>query len=93
MKSRIWKFVIPAFALVLASAWTATAAHHEKDEDNGFVSIFDGKTLKGWHPVPADCMPDWSVEEGIIVGQGSVDLCLAFIRSLYIIAASPHSYR
>lgn len=49
MKSRIWKFVIPAFALVLASAWTATAAHHEKDEDNGFVSIFDGKTLKGLH--------------------------------------------
>jgi hypothetical protein len=40
---------------------------------NGFVSIFDGKTLSGWHAMPEDCMDDWSVSNGIIVGEGSED--------------------
>ena len=35
--------------------------------------MFDGETLDGWHAVPADSISDWSVEDGMIVGQGSVD--------------------
>lgn len=37
------------------------------------VSLFDGKTLNGWHPMPKECATDWSVEDGIIVGQGSAN--------------------
>ena len=36
----------------------------------GFVSIFDGKTLKGWEAVPAKTAPAWSVKDGMIVGNG-----------------------
>lgn len=39
----------------------------------GFVSIFDGKTLEGWHAAPADSASDWSVRDGAIVGHGSAD--------------------
>ena len=38
-----------------------------------FVSIFDGETLSGWHAIPADSENDWSVKNGIIVGEGSRD--------------------
>ena len=36
-----------------------------QNKDNGFVKIFDGKTLKGWD---ADTS-FWRVENGVIVGQ------------------------
>ncbi len=42
-------------------------------DDKGFVSIFDGKTLNGWHSVPKERASDWTVSDGVIVGQGSVD--------------------
>jgi len=37
--------------------------------DDGFKSIFDGKTLEGWDGNPAF----WSVEDGAIVGQTTAD--------------------
>ena len=40
---------------------------------NGFISIFDGKTLSGWHAVPNDSSNDWSVSNGVILGEGSRD--------------------
>ena len=40
---------------------------------DGFRTIFDGKTLEGWHAQPEESTPDWSVREGKIVGEGSVD--------------------
>jgi len=39
----------------------------------GFVSIFDGKTLDGWHAVPKVSAVDWSVRDGVIVGRGSAN--------------------
>ena len=69
----MWRFVIAVLALVPATAWTATAEQHEQQEDAEFVSMFDGKTLDGWHAVPAESISDWSVEDGIIVGKGSMD--------------------
>jgi len=43
----------------------------DKDNDNdGFVSVFDGKTLKGWEAMPADTGPAWTVKNGMIVGNG-----------------------
>ena len=37
---------------------------------DGFISIFDGKTLKGWEAMPAKTAPDWTVKDGLIVGKG-----------------------
>ena len=45
----------------------------EESGDEGFVSIFDGRTLDGWHAVPKACASDWSVRDGVIVGHGSAD--------------------
>ena len=49
-------------------------ARRERPSDgDGFVSLFDGATLDGWHAVPKESAPDWTVREGVIVGEGSVD--------------------
>ena len=39
--------------------------------DEGFVSVFDGRTLDGWRSVPADNIRDWSVRDGVLVAKGS----------------------
>ena len=41
--------------------------------DEGFENIFDGKSLDGWHALPADSLNDWSVRDGVLVGLGSKD--------------------
>ena len=41
--------------------------------DQGFTSIFDGKTLSGWHALPAATERDWVVRDGVIIGTGSQD--------------------
>lgn len=40
---------------------------------DGFVSIFDGRTLDGWHAVPRQSASDWTVRDGETVGHGSAD--------------------
>ncbi len=63
---------ISAFALFVAMATTLTmsphafADHHEE----GFESIFDGKTLEGWDGDPAL----WSVKDGAITGKTTPEL-------------------
>ena len=37
---------------------------------DGFVSMFDGKTLKGWEATPVKIAPAWTVQDGMIVGNG-----------------------
>jgi len=44
----------------------------EPSGGDGFVSIFDGKTLDGWHVVPKESAPSWTVVDGAIVGQGKI---------------------
>ena len=64
------RFVVFLSALGLCSS----AMCEEKQPDtDGLVEIFDGKTLDGWHAVPKDSAADWTVDDGMIVGQGSVD--------------------
>ena len=53
--------------LALGMLGWATAQGAGKD---GFASIFDGKTLKGWEAMPARTAPAWTVQDGIIVGNG-----------------------
>jgi hypothetical protein len=40
-------------------------------DDEGFTAIFDGKSLAGWHSLPAGSDDDWEVRDGVIVGTGS----------------------
>jgi len=61
---------LAAAALVAASA---IGGARPEDEEEGFVPLFDGKTLAGWHAVPPESAADWSVQGGGIVGQGSAD--------------------
>ena len=63
MISRLANLVtcLSLLGLLLGSAATTAGA----DDEQGFVPIFDGKTLDGW-----DGNPDfWRVEEGAITGQ------------------------
>ena len=39
-------------------------------DNDGFVSIFDGQTLKGWEATPAKTASAWTVNKGMIVGNG-----------------------
>jgi hypothetical protein len=69
--------------LCVASGWTVTAADYkvEKFSDEGFVAIFDGKSLDGWH-VSAESGHSraskntsggrWVVEDGAIVGSQDI---------------------
>lgn len=40
---------------------------------SGFASIFNGTDLAGWHTVPKTSAGDWSVRDGVIVGEGHED--------------------
>ena len=40
------------------------------DDGRKFVSMFDGSTLKGWSVYPEKASAAWSVQDGIIVGEG-----------------------
>jgi hypothetical protein len=67
--------------LLCAALLAAGGEKDEKPDDKGFVSIFDGKTLKGWH-VSAETGHSaasknksggrWVVEDGAIVGSQDV---------------------
>ena len=47
-----------------------TWAEDEKQGKDGFVTIFDGKTLNGWEATPAKSAPAWEAKNGAIVGTG-----------------------
>jgi hypothetical protein len=58
--------------ILLAVAVAAFAQKPEKLSDKGFVSIFDGKTLKGWHvssQTGHGTGGRWVVEDGAITGS------------------------
>ena len=45
----------------------------DRTQEPGFVSLFDGKTLTGWHAIPTQTTSDWSVRDGTITGHGSAN--------------------
>ena len=62
-------------ALAALSILTAACgAQESKRASDGFVPLFDGKTLAGWHAVPKDSASDWTVRDGVIVGRGGKGL-------------------
>jgi hypothetical protein len=54
---------------LLAEKPAAKKAAAKKDKDAGFVSLFDGKTLKGWEGKEQF----WSVKDGTITGETTAD--------------------
>ena len=63
---RVWSLIL-SLAAILPLAWVHPAS--AADDDAGFESLFDGKTLDGW-----DGNPDfWSVKDGVITGQTTAD--------------------
>src|SRR5262252_9138172 len=60
------KRILPsAFALLAATALHLSGA----DTDDGFVSIFDGKTFEGWKPA-VEHSSTWKIEDGAFVTRG-----------------------
>ncbi len=60
-------FRLAGFAILLIPA-AASAA--EPTAESGFTSMFDGKSLQGWSVMPAKAAKAWTVEDGMIVGDG-----------------------
>ena len=76
MKSR-WKSVCVAFTLVgcafvgntnSSCSNTAMAQDRVAGTASDAISIFDGKTLKGWSGLPSN----WSVQDGAITGENKI---------------------
>lgn len=63
------------FAAAAATIAALPSAFAQKDdgEETGFISLFDGKTLKGWHKNPQRIGHGtggiWKAEEGAITGE------------------------
>ncbi len=53
--------IATVFVLSLLPGWYAAAA----DDADGFVPLFDGKTLAGWDTMPGG---KWEVKDGVIIG-------------------------
>ena len=53
------------FLAILLMSGSCTSQEKNKSNNNGFVKIFDGKTLKGWEGDPTY----WRVENGNLVGE------------------------
>lgn len=71
--------MILSLGCLVAVAIPATAPSQDietaRNAGDGFVHIFDGQTLDGWHVTPDTCRDDWFVENGILVGQGNHGRC------------------
>lgn len=62
---KICTAVIGCFGLIFLTAFTSKTNNKANTNENDFVSIFDGKTLKGWE---GDTVY-WKAENGCIVGE------------------------
>jgi hypothetical protein len=65
---------LPALSVLLAAAFFVTAEdkkEDKKDNDKGWVQLFNGKNLEGWMIHPED-KARWSVKDNCIVGEGGV---------------------
>ncbi len=58
-----------AFVAIAGSLLSLSSATADKKSGDGFVSIFDGKSLKNWDGNPKF----WSVKDGTITGQTTKD--------------------
>jgi hypothetical protein len=71
-------------ALTLCLGTSAFAAGKDSTTDSAWVSLFDGKSLKGWHHVGDG---KWVIEDGAIVGKTQT------AAKLYGLLVSDRKYR
>jgi hypothetical protein len=68
--SRTWFLAASFFAALVVASPSVQSA---EPDDDGFVALFDGKTLEGWHKNPERIGHGtggvWTVEDGAIVGE------------------------
>src|SRR5262249_7160784 len=57
-----------SFGALLACVALALPADDKKDDDKGWVQLFNGKDLTGWKTHPDD-KAKWEVKDGILVGS------------------------
>jgi hypothetical protein len=60
---------IPCIIATLTALMTLPVTSSKPGQD--FIKIFDGKTLDGWEAMPAKTAFAWTVENGMIVGNGA----------------------
>ena len=63
------KFTLTLLLLLIS----IPAFSQEKQKDQGWEMIFDGKTLNGWRALPKHGINDFSVKDGVLVAEGSKD--------------------
>lgn len=51
----------------------------QQPDDEGWEEIFDGKSLDGWRSVPSGHLQEWSVRDGVLLGEGRED------RQVYLV--------
>ena len=61
------ELVKPIIAFALACLLVGSAAVPQDD----FTTIFDGKSLAGWHVVPPERAGDWFVRDGLLIGKSN----------------------
>ena len=70
MKSRFHYTSLAMLTAIIFTATHATAAGAEENStQNGFVSLFDGKSLEGWK-LAEENQESWKVEDGALVCEG-----------------------
>jgi hypothetical protein len=47
------------------------AVTDDETQEPGFRSLFDGQTLDGWQAAPVSTADAWTVQDGVLVGDGS----------------------
>lgn len=52
--------------------------------EEGFVSMFDGKSLDGWTAMPSSAQSAWSVKDGSIVGVGPKERCYLTYKEMEV---------
>ncbi len=74
MQFHPWRRVLFVVWLIAVCCPAAIRGQQEsKRASDGFVPIFDGKTLAGWHAVPKAGASDWTVRDGVIAGHGTTN--------------------
>ena len=69
----MWRWPWPLAWLLPWAMPPAAAMKDDREGDDGFVSIFDGQSLKDW-----DGNPDlWRVEDGTITGETTAEKPIA----------------
>ena len=71
MQFHSWRTILFAVWLSVVCCPAVLRGQQEsKRAGDGFVSLFDGKTLTGWNVEPKTKTSDWTVRDGVIVGHG-----------------------